>query len=106
MRGKSLDESGDEPESTDFVEEESTTSGDVEAVSDDENTEGEKSEEGSVELRIVGGRLATPQSWPFAVALHRDGKFICGATIIDPMWIVTAGHCLYEFDTKKFGFQV
>jgi hypothetical protein len=40
------------------------------------------------------------------VALHRDGRFICGATIISRQWIATAGHCLYEFDTKKYQFQV
>jgi len=122
--GKSLDESEkQDPESTDVEEDESTTSGDdvepiygddVEPISGDEKaeadplkvTEEEPSKTESVDLRIVGGNLAGQQSWPFAVALHRDGKFVCGATIIAPQWIATAGHCLHEYDTKKYVFQV
>ena len=48
--------------------------------------------------RIVGGEEATPGSWPYTVSIQRDGQFICGGTIIDPEWVITAGHCVYGYD--------
>ena len=60
----------------------------------------------TVDTRIVGGKEAPPQQWPFIAALLRDGKFICGCSILSSRWIVTAAHCLSEYDTKKYNFQV
>src|SRR5688572_5939347 len=41
---------------------------------------------------IVGGREAAQSEYPFAVYFE-PGAFACGATLIDPRWILTAGHC-------------
>ena len=60
----------------------------------------------TVDTRIVGGKEAPPQQWPFIAALLRDGKFICGCSILSSRWILTAAHCLSEYDTKKYNFQV
>ena len=44
-------------------------------------------------VRIVNGEEAGLNTWSWAVSLHIDGG-ICGGTIIDPYFVVTAAHCL------------
>lgn len=46
--------------------------------------------------RIVGGDVAVPNSWPWQVLLvisSRRSSFICGGTLIDNQWVLTAAHC-------------
>ncbi|XP_069933119.1 chymotrypsin-like elastase family member 3B [Oryctolagus cuniculus] len=47
--------------------------------------------------RVVNGEDAVPYSWPWQamVLFEEDGAlyFICGGTLIDPDWVMTAGHC-------------
>lgn len=45
-------------------------------------------------VRIVGGDRSVPHSWPFIVALYKDGSFHCGGTIINEKWILSAAHCM------------
>lgn len=48
---------------------------------------------------IVGGKPAKAGKFPYQVRLyasHEDEKGFCGGSIIDPQWILTAGHCLVE----------
>ena len=46
-------------------------------------------------VRIVGGNET--DNWPSIVAIYRDGEHVCGGTIIQDQWIVTAAHCLRDF---------
>merc|ERR1719158_1799446 len=63
--------------------------------------------ETDVKGKIVGGDVSYPEKWPYTVALHRDGQFICGATIINPEWVITAGHCVYGYNEGKgFFYQI
>ena len=44
--------------------------------------------------RIVGGRDATIEEFPFIVALLLWGNFHCGGTILNANTVVSAAHCL------------
>lgn len=52
------------------------------------------------DARIVGGKEASLGDFPYQVAIYlfeADNKsFICGGSIIDNNWILTAGHCTYK----------
>ncbi len=43
-------------------------------------------------LKVIGGQPAIPRSWPWQVALF-DGGILCGGSLINNQWIVTAAHC-------------
>jgi len=51
--------------------------------------------------RIVGGRPADPDEWPWLAALvHKSGRGsgqYCGATLISDTHVLTAAHCLAPF---------
>ena len=51
--------------------------------------------------RIVGGRPADPDEWPWLAALIRKGSSgsgqYCGATLISNTHVITAAHCLEPF---------
>ncbi|GAV06025.1 hypothetical protein RvY_16065 [Ramazzottius varieornatus] len=50
--------------------------------------------------RIVGGKIALDQSWPWIGALmkQKDPKYLpyqfCGGTVLSDSWVITAGHCV------------
>ncbi|KAJ3643191.1 hypothetical protein Zmor_025916 [Zophobas morio] len=48
--------------------------------------------------RIVGGDEASPGQFPWQVAVYLDtddGTYFCSGALIDPQWVLTAGHCVY-----------
>lgn len=47
------------------------------------------------QIRIVGGFEAIPHSWPWQVYIT-DDTFVCGASIIDNRWLITAAHCVQK----------
>ncbi|CAF1604944.1 unnamed protein product [Adineta ricciae] len=44
--------------------------------------------------RIVGGTVSTRGDWPWQISMERNGKHICGGSLINDQWIVTAAHCV------------
>lgn len=45
---------------------------------------------------IVGGEEATEGQFPFVGDMRLMGNHICGSVLIDPYWLLTAGHCVYD----------
>ncbi|XP_043470354.1 serine protease 38-like [Leptopilina heterotoma] len=56
--------------------------------------------------RIVGGLTAAKGQFPYQVSLQSSGNHICGASILNEKWILTAAHCtpvLSGFSTVVVG---
>lgn len=53
-----------------------------------------------VEGRIVGGEEAVKGAWPWIASLRWTGRNVCGGTLIDSQWLVTAAHCVFGSDSS------
>jgi len=50
---------------------------------------------------IVGGVEVKPHSWPWVVAIMEDNMQVCGGSIINENWILTAAHCMKPTDEEQ-----
>ncbi|KAG9347779.1 hypothetical protein JZ751_003794 [Albula glossodonta] len=58
--------------------------------------------------KVVGGENASPNTWKWQVSLQFDSSsyqeyyHICGGTIVDAFYIMTAAHCILSYDPSHY----
>ncbi|KAH9636101.1 hypothetical protein HF086_008401 [Spodoptera exigua] len=56
--------------------------------------------------RVVGGEGVIPGEFPWLAALKRDGKVICGATVVARDHLITATHCVHGIEASRLSVLV
>ncbi|KAM9732206.1 serine protease 38 [Dama dama] len=58
-----------------------------------------------VQGRILGGVDALERKWPWQVSVHYTGFHICGGSIVDEYWILSAAHC-FDRSTNTEAYDI
>nr|XP_033815218.1 acrosin-like isoform X2 [Geotrypetes seraphini] len=60
--------------------------------------------------RIVGGIDSLPGAWPWLVSIQKpsfsDYVHLCGGSLLNDKWIVTAAHCFNGQERKAYKFRI
>ncbi|XP_026475860.1 trypsin-2-like [Ctenocephalides felis] len=51
--------------------------------------------------KIIGGTYSLIEQFPYQVSIMLYGQDLCGGSIIDTIWILTAAHCMEDQVPKK-----
>ncbi|XP_062127441.1 uncharacterized protein LOC133839840 [Drosophila sulfurigaster albostrigata] len=56
----------------------------------------------SVQARIVDGSSTSISKMPYLVQVHRGSDALCGGSLIETNWVLTAGHCVHGYSASDF----
>lgn len=51
--------------------------------------------------RIVGGKETSANQYPWMVGLYRNNRLYCGGALISNKHVLTAAHCIHNFDRRE-----
>ncbi|XP_049715306.1 serine protease 38-like [Loxodonta africana] len=55
--------------------------------------------------KIMGGMPAPEGKWPWQVSVHYSGSHVCGGSILNEYWILSAAHC-FSLKLNTHGFDL
>ena len=60
----------------------------------------------SAPQKIVGGTDAVLGDWGWQVSMNYSGRFICGGSLINSQWILTAAHCVSSLSASFYSYDI
>ncbi|XP_072447419.1 serine protease 52-like [Chiloscyllium punctatum] len=58
-----------------------------------------------LDSQIIGGSDTKPGDWPWQVSLRKYSMHICGGSILNMWWVLTAAHCLKRFRAEQLSVE-
>ncbi|MBN3316811.1 TMPS9 protease, partial [Atractosteus spatula] len=55
---------------------------------------------------VLQGDSAQEGSWPWQASLHLNGQYLCGGSLINSNWVLTAAYCFYQGSTDASRWTV
>jgi len=57
------------------------------------------------EDKIVGGTTSLPGDWPWSCSMLYNGRHICGGSLINEQWVVSAAHCVSSLTASLYVWE-
>jgi secreted trypsin-like serine protease len=55
--------------------------------------------------KIVGGSVAQVGDWPWSCSMLYNGRHICGGSLYNDQWIITAAHCVSSLVASNYRWE-